>query len=79
MHISQKASIYGMIVIYNNVKAKEFVNPCLQGKYLTKIEKKDSRMINRHYKSLVESVLYIANDTMNEILFAVGQLNRHLE
>lgn len=36
-------------------------------------------MINRHYKSLVESVLYIANDTMNEILFAVGQLNRHLE
>ena len=79
MCISQQASISRMVEKYNQVNSKFVDNPCVVGQFLSKIEEKDSRMVNRPYRSLVGWLLYIANGTRPDIAFAVSQLSRHLE
>jgi hypothetical protein len=54
-------------------------NPSVEGQFLVKCEKKDPKMENRPYRSLVGSLLYVATGTRPDIAFAVCQLSRHLE
>ena len=79
MRISKQARIFRMIEKYNYVKGKAVYNPCSAGQFLAKNENKDSRMVNRPYRSLVGSLWYIANGTRPDVAVAVSQLSRHLE
>ncbi|KAI9905634.1 hypothetical protein PsorP6_013785 [Peronosclerospora sorghi] len=75
----QGTYIERMVDKYNQDDAKPVYNPVVEDQLLTKNEKKDGKMDNRPYRSLVGSLLYVATGTRPDIAFAVCQLSRHLE
>ena len=79
MKVSHGACIRRMVEKFNQVNAKSVFYPNVPGLCLTKSDEKDLRMENRSYRSLVDSLLYIAMGTRPDIAFTVCQLIRHLE
>lgn len=79
MKLFQAACITRMVEKFNQVDCKPVYNPSVQGQVFVKSEIPDPRMKNRPFRSLIGSLLYVANGTRPDITFAVCQLSRHLE
>ena len=79
MKISQGAFITRMIERFEQAVAKLVKNPNIEGQFLVKSKTADSKMERRPYRSLVGSLLYVANGTRPDIAYSVCQLSRHLD
>ena len=67
MTISQGAFITRMIQRFQQAEAKPVKNSSIEGQFLVKSNKKDPRMDKRPYRSLVGSLLYVANGTRSDL------------
>ena len=72
LKISQSTCITRMVEKFNQVDAKTAYNPSVEGQIMVKCERKDPRIENRPFRSLVGSLLYVATGTRPEIAFAVS-------
>uniref|UniRef100_A0AAV1U517 Polyprotein n=1 Tax=Peronospora matthiolae TaxID=2874970 RepID=A0AAV1U517_9STRA len=79
LKISQGSCISRMVEKFNQVDAKAVSNPSVEGQAMVKMDKADTRMKNRPYRSLVGSLLYVATGKRPDIAYTVCQLSRHLE
>ncbi|KAI9920744.1 hypothetical protein PsorP6_001034 [Peronosclerospora sorghi] len=79
LKMSQGTYVQRMVEKYNQDDAKPVHNPVVEGRFLIKNEKKDPKMENRPYRSLVGSLLYVATGTRPDIAFAVCQLSCNIE